>query len=318
MNFRRIQHFIEVAEVGNLSKAAKRLNIVQPALSQSIRRLEEDLNVALFSRSRKGMELTEAGQQFLISAHGIINQYNRAREDISTMARDPQGLVSVAMTASALNVLTVPLCQLLEDTYTNIDLNLDEGLAGNILKGFESGAYDLVVSYMATPSDSIGVEPLIEEDLFLTGPFETGATSRDIQFDQLPKFPLIMPQEQHGIHQMISNIAEERGVALNKTRVAAALNPTIELVAARQGYSLLPMSAIHNRLDRRGLTARRVIRPKLSHTVYMSYPTHRPLTQATLAVMNLIRQSVAQVHSDDKWPGKLLTKPATDASETPI
>lgn len=308
MNFRRIQHFIEVAEVGNLSKAAKRLNIVQPALSQSIRRLEEDLNVALFSRSRKGMELTDAGQQFLISAHGIINQYNRAREDISRMAKDPQGLVSIAMTASVLNVLTVPLCGLLETTYSNIDLNLDEGLAGNILQGFESGAYDLVVSYMATPSESIGVEPLIEEDLFLTGPFKAGSTSKDIPFDQLSKFPLIMPQEQHGIHQMISDISRERGIELSKKRVAAALSPTIELVAAGQGYSLLPMSAIHNRLDRRGLTARRVVRPKLSHTVYMSYPTHRPLTQATLAVMNLIRQSVTQVHRDGKWPGKLLIK----------
>lgn len=317
MNFRRIQHFIEVAEIGNLSKAAKRLNIVQPALSQSIRRLEEDLNVALFSRSRKGMELTEAGQQFLISALGIINQYNRAREDISTLAKDPSGLVSVAMTASALNVLTVPLCQLLDETYTNIDLNLDEGLAGNIMKGFESGTYDLVVSYMATPTDSIGVEPLIEEDLFLTGPFEANANTRDIQFDHLSKYPLIMPQEQHGIHQMISDIAQERGVELSKTRVAAALNPTIELVAARQGYSLLPMSAIHNRLDRRGLIARRVIRPKLSHTVYMSYPTHRPLTQATLAVMKLIRLAVAQVHAEDKWPGKLLTASAPDTDPAP-
>ena len=310
MNFRRIQHFVAVAETGVLSKAAERLNIVQPALSQSIRRLEEDLNAALAVRSRKGMELTEAGRKFLVSAHGIINQYNRAREDISTLARDPEGHVSVAMTASALNVLTLPLCRSLEDNYSNIDLTLDEGLAGNLLRGFESGAYDLVVSYMATPSDSVRVEPLIEEDLFLTGRFNDGKDGEDIPFEELPNYSLIMPQQQHGIRQMVTDIARDRNIALQQSRVAAALNPTIDLVAAGQGFSLLPMSAIHNRLERRGILARRLIQPRLSYTVSLSYPTHRPLTQATLAIMSLIRKSVIKMHDEGKWVGKLLFEPS--------
>lgn len=306
MHFRRLHHFIEVAEISNLSKAAKRLNIVQPALSQSIRRLESELGVTLFTRSRKGMELTEAGQKFLSSAYGLLNQYNRAREDISTIGKDPKGVVSIAMTASAMNVLTVPLFELLQARYSKIELNIEEGLAGNILKGFESGAYDLVVSYLANEAEGVSTEALIEEELFLTGRFDHESESEDVSFARLKNYPLILPQQKHGVRQMVIEAAEQRGIELNELPVTAALQPTIELVSSGKGYSLFPMSAIHNRLDRRGLTARRIVRPRLTHTVALSFPTHRPLTQATLVVMGLVREAVEKVHAEGKWPGRLL------------
>lgn len=61
MDFRKLSHFVTVAETGSLTRAARRLNIVQPALSQSIAKLEQDLGAPLFTRSRHGMALTGAG-----------------------------------------------------------------------------------------------------------------------------------------------------------------------------------------------------------------------------------------------------------------
>ena len=115
-----------------------------------------------------------------------------------------------------------------------------------------------------------------------------------------------MPQEQHGVLQQVIGTAADKGVVLKLSPITAALQPTIDLVASGLGFSLLPMSAIHNRLDRRGLAARRIVRPKLSYTVSLGYPTHRPLTQASLAVIELIREAIQNVHKSGKWPGKLL------------
>lgn len=306
MDFRRIRHFVNIAELGNLSKAAERLHIVQPALSQSIKRLEEELGVSLFNRSRKGMELTEAGQLFLKSAYGILNQFNRAKENISAIGENPKGLVSVAMTAGALHVLTVPVARKLREQYPDIELNIEEGLAANIQQGFESGGYDLVISYMAKLDDSVHIENLIEEELYLTSPYKKSAVQSDIPFRQLHQYPLILPQDQHEVGGSIATTANELKVELNSTQVKGALHPTLQLVEAGFGHSLLPWSAIYDRVEQKKLSARKVKTPRVRHTMRMIYPSRRPLTQATMAVMTILRQSIKEVHIDGKWPGRLL------------
>lgn len=308
MDFRRIQHFIHVAELGSLSKAAERLNIVQPALTQSIKRLEVELDELLFTRSRRGMSLTEPGHVFLKYAYGILNQYNRAKEAIATVGDNPMGLVSVAMTSSALQVLTVPIYEDLQANFPDIILNIEEGLAGNIQQGFEAGKYDLVLSYFFRPDPSIHIEKLIEEELYLTMPYDASSSSDDIPFIELHDMPLILPQDQHGVGTSLSKHAEEKGIKIVGAQVNAAMHPTLQLVESGFGNSLLPFSAIHTRIEQKRLMARKIVRPQLHHIVSMISPTHRPFSPATLAVMQMIRKAVMQVHSEGKWRGRLLVK----------
>ena len=306
MDFRKIQHFVHVAELGSLSRAAERLNIVQPALSQSIKRLEEELDTLLFTRSRRGMELTETGHIFLKHAYGILNQYNRAKESLLTTAESPRGVVSVAMTASASEVLTVPLSKKLIQSFPDINLNIESGLAGNIQQGFEAGKYDLVLSHLVQPSASIRIEPLIQEDLFLTLPFDEDNLGEDIQFKELDNMQLTIPQEHHGVAPEIARYAKEKNMKILSAQVAGALHPTLQLIEAGLGNSVLPWSAINERVAQNRLSARKVINPSLHHTVNMAYPAHRPLTPAAIAVMGLIRETAQLVHSKGKWSGVLL------------
>lgn len=306
MDFRRIRHFVHTAELGSLSRAAERLHIVQPALSQSIKRLEEELDVLLFTRSRRGMELTEAGHMFLKSAYGILNQYNRAKENISAIGTHPKGLVSVAMTASALHVLSVPVCEQIREECPGIEINLEEGLAANIQQGFEAGWYDLVISNMTGAGDSIQIEDLIEEDLFLASPYKKSTSKADIPFEKLSGLDLILPQDQHGVGASIQETADRLGVDITAAQITGAMHPTLQLVEAGFGHSLLPWSSIYDRVEQKRLSARRVVKPGICHKVSVIYPTHRPLTQATIAVMNVLRHAVMRVHAEGRWPGKLL------------
>jgi len=307
MDFRRIQHFVHVAELGSLSKAAHRLNIVQPALSQSIKRLEEDIGAIMFVRSRKGMELTEHGRVFLKYAYGILNQFNRAKESISTIGENPKGLVSIAMTASALHALTVPVYTKLKAGFPGITLNIEEGLAANIKQGFEAGWYDLVVSHLAKPDDSIHIENLIQEDLFLVTPYGKKIDSKLVEFSELANTLLIMPQDHHGVGGEFSKQANEHGFAIKSAQVSGALHPTLQLIEAGFGCSILPWSAINDRIKQKKLNAQKIVNPKIYHTISMVYPAHKPLTQASLVVMEIIRESIAEIHHDGMWSGKLMT-----------
>lgn len=306
MDFRRIQHFVHVAELGSLSKAAARLNIVQPALTQSIKRLENELSVLLFNRSRKGMELTEAGQTFLQHAYGILNQFNRAKESLATEGDDPQGIVSVAMTASSLAVLTVPLAKSLMEFFPKITLNIESGLAANIQQSFEAGDYDLVVSHLVKKDASIHIEDLIEEDLFLTSPYDSNNLGEDIEFKQLDGLTFIIPQEHHGVAPEVTTFAAKKNINLKTSQVAGTMHATLQLIEAGVGHSFLPWSAINEDVKQNRVSARKVVNPSLHHTVSMVYPTHRPLTPATIAVMDLIRIAAKAVHNKGNWAGTLL------------
>ena len=306
MDFRRIQHFVRVAEVGNLSKAAERLNIVQPALSQSIKRLEKELGVLLFTRTRRGMDLTDSGQTFLKHAYGILNQYHRAKESLSTKEGTPKGLVSIAMTASSLEVLALPLAASLVNDYPDIKLNIESGLAGNIRQGFDAGHYDLVLSHLVKPDATIRIESLIKEDLFLVTPYDADSLGEDIAFKALDGLTIILPHDQHGVAPDVDRYAAEKEVKLITGQVVGALRTTLQLIEAGMGNSLLPWSAIRERVEQNKISARKVIGPSLHHTVSMVHPTHRPLTPATIAVMALIRQAAKDVYNEGKWAGTLL------------
>lgn len=306
VDFRKIQHFVHIAELGSLSKAAERLNIVQPALSQSLKRLESELNTTLFTRSRRGMELTDSGHTFLKHAYGILSQYNRAKESLSATDDNPKGQVSIAMTASALEVLSLPVSLRLRQIYPAIRLNIDSGLAANIQEGLDAGNYDLVVSHLLKPESAIRVEPLIEEDLFLVSPYSSDNMGEDFEFKDLDDLPLILPHEQHGVAPNIKRLASEAAINISFAQVTGTLHTTLKLVEAGFGNSILPWSAIYERVQQNRVSARKLINPSLNHKVSLVSPSHRPLTPASIAVMDLIRQAAREVHLKGKWSGTLL------------
>jgi LysR family transcriptional regulator, nitrogen assimilation regulatory protein len=305
MDFRRIQHFVHTAELGSISKASDRLNIVQPALSQSLRRLEEELGVALLLRSRRGTQLTEAGAIFLQHAYGILNQYNKAKESVAGIGQAPAGHVSMALTASALNVLALPLTECLTRLYPDITISLEEGLAADIQRGLDAGSYDLVISYMVEPGPSMVSEPLIEEELFLAGAIGSDLPDRELTLQDLGDLPLIIPQDHHGVRMAIHEAASSIGVSIRPHQVRAALHPTLQLVEHGLGYSLIPWSAIFDRVEQKRIVGREIASSTLSQSVSMVHPAHKPLTPATIAVMNLVRQSAVMAHKTGKWRGRL-------------
>ena len=307
MELRQIHYFIAVAETTSLTKAVGRLHIAQPALSQNIKSLEEELGTRLFDRSRQGMALTDSGVIFLEHARGIILQVNRAKESIRNFDDNPSGTVSIATPASVANVLSVPLFQALKKNYPAIELNLDEGLTGNIRQAFDMGLFDIILELNSGGSDTLSVEPLIREDLYFISQYSEGErNTAEIDFLDLANYPIIMSQVQHSMGRTIMKYAQEQHLDLNIISSNTALHPAIKLIEAGIGCGISPWSAIHEKHEQKLIDARKIINPCMHRTVSMVSPSNRPRTIATLKVMELIRQIVKLVHSEDKWRGELL------------
>ena len=306
MSFPRLERFVTTAELGSISRAAEKLNIVQPALSQSIKQLEEELGTQLLLRSGKGIELTAEGRVFLEHAYGILSQYRKARENITDMHGKPSGGVSIAMVSSAIDVLTVPVCRALKDQYPLIELDLEEGLVSNIQHGLDAGRYDIVISYAIETARNIAREPLIEEELFLTTKYSGKTTGRYVELHELGDVSLIIPRERDGSGVEVGQTAQNLDLELVTSQFSGAIHPTLKLIEAGMGASLLPWSAVRDGLSDGRLHVEAVRKPGLHQTVHMMHAEHKPVTRATAAVMEVIRQSVRATHKSGEWPGNLL------------
>src|SRR5215510_3357933 len=100
MELRHLRYFITVAEEGHVTRAAERLGIQQPPLSQLIKAIERELDVQLFRRKPRGVELTDAGRAFLDSARATLSQFDYAFETTRRTARGEQGRISVGYSSS--------------------------------------------------------------------------------------------------------------------------------------------------------------------------------------------------------------------------
>lgn len=307
MELRQLRYFVAVAEAKSITKAADRLNVAQPALSLSIKNLEDDLGGLLFTRNRRGVELTDTGVRFLDHAYRIIQQVTLAAEDIRDAGENPRGPVSIAMTASMANVLTVPIYRLVKERYPHIQLTLEEGLSGNMLRGFQAGWYDILLGFDVPATDQHHVEPLLIEHLYLVSKYN-GAKPlpAEIAFAELEKHPLLVSRKQHSMGRTMDEYARQQNVSIRTVAGASALHPGIKLVEAGLVHGVLPWSAIHELVATKRLAAQKVVDPLLQREVEMIYPINRPRSPASLKVMDVIRQAVRQVHGEDKWRGQLL------------
>jgi DNA-binding transcriptional LysR family regulator len=127
MELRHIRYFLAVAEEQNFTRAAKKVGIGQPPLSQQIRALEEELDAALFHRFSRGAELTSAGRAFLPEAQAMLRQAERAKKVAQLGAKGQVGQLRVGFTTSAVFHPIVPqIIREFHEKHFEVELSLTE------------------------------------------------------------------------------------------------------------------------------------------------------------------------------------------------
>src|SRR5262245_14668300 len=163
MELRHLRYFIAVAEEGHVTRAAERLDMQQPPLSQQIRALERELGVELFKRKPRGVELTDAGTEFLERARSILDQVDRAFAPTRRTARGEQGRVVVGFTSSTPFHPFMPrVIRSFREMSPLVSLVLEESGSGELVQGVRNEEID--AAFIRSPvADVVGlvVRPLL-------------------------------------------------------------------------------------------------------------------------------------------------------------
>jgi LysR family nitrogen assimilation transcriptional regulator len=308
MELRQLRYFVAIADSGSFSKAAERVFVAQSALSHQVAQLEDELGASLFHRSRRGVELTDAGQRFFPHAVSILRQAEEALHSARHTDDEPRGKVVFGIPHSASNALALPLLREVHQRLPQVELELTEELTGNLTRQLRTGQINLAVLFDDGHLGGFTSQPLLSEQLCLIEPAVPGATpAATITLAQALAKPLILPASPHGVRPIIETAAAEAGLA--PPQVFADISSISILrttLLAGLGRTLLPVMPLRQEIEAGLLVATPVVDPPLERVLVLCGSAHIPLSSASQAVSGLVVALVQRLCTEGHWPGGTL------------
>lgn len=170
MNEQRLRYFVAVAEEGSVTRAALQLGMSQPALSQQVRLLEQELGTSLFERSRRGVALTDAGAALLPHARQLLAQFREARLAVSELSGFQSGQLTVGVVQSVNIALMPQVVASFRERYPKVALKVLELASDRVTLELLRGNLDVGIGFIWDHAEGVVSEPLFREQLLLVVP----------------------------------------------------------------------------------------------------------------------------------------------------
>lgn len=309
MNTRQLQCFLQVAEFRSFTRAAAVLHVAQPALSRSVRALEDDLGVALFHRSERGVTLTEQGELLRTRAADLLAEMARVRDEVGDPSRELRGELSLGMPPSMQQMVTVPLIAAFRAEHPAVVLRFTEGISAMLSEALLLGKIDLAVVSANEPIASLASRPLLSEDMVLVGPRKARLRlERPVSIDKVATLPLIVTPRPNSVRTLIETALAARGRALRPVLESNATSVMLQLVAAGQGWTVLPYSAVHAALTAATVCAAPVQGLRIGWT--LAHSRERTLSRAGGELARLLRVQAQRAMQRGQWPSARMEEEA--------
>jgi DNA-binding transcriptional LysR family regulator len=243
MEFRHLRYFVAVAEELHFGRAAARLHLSQPPLSQQIRTLEEELGLKLFLRDRRRVELTHAGGVFLVEAKQILSQMEHAADAARRAERGQIGPLVVACGPLAVQTVLPMILKTFRKEHPEVDLNVRESNGHNILNVLEDKQADVGLLLPQFTSERLQRQTCLTLPLVAALPKSHPlAKRRRIRMKQLADEPFVLFSHQgaDGFYEHIVRMCERGGFTPKIVREAGQHPTLLALVAAGYGVTLIP------------------------------------------------------------------------------
>lgn len=302
MELRQLRYLIGVCEAGGVLAASKTLHVAQPALSQSIASLEDELGVQLFVRTNRGMTLTDSGRTLLEHARVVLADVERARSAVQHSAHDIQGEVVIGLPTTVALVATLPILRATREQFPKVKLKIIESHSGFLSEWLRAGRLDLSVLFISGNEPTFEYRPLLEERLALvTRPEERPAT-KEVALRSLAAFPLLLPARAHGLSRIIDQVCAEHGVSLDVVAEVDSLPNIKKAVQEGMAHTILSPGAVADEVKAGHLAVTTITRPHIARQVACATSMTRPVTPATAAMISLVTAQMQGLVSAGLWP----------------
>ncbi|MEP9350646.1 LysR family transcriptional regulator [Xanthobacter sp. KR7-225] len=289
MDLRQIQYFLCLYEEGSVTRAARRLNIVQPALSTQLAKLEQELGDKLFDRSPKGIIPTPAGQLLHRLYKPIVRDFAEAYEQMVNRTGIVSGRVAIgvipSLTASTLDISLARFTS----QHADVEVSVVEGYSTTLTEWLRSGAVDVIIVNKMPGLQDLEVEHLLDEDLMLVAPQSGHRPSGPVRFKDAAAMQLVIPPRPQGLRNVIDVAAETAGIKLVPRIEIDALYTIQAFLKRTTGYvSMLPPLAILPSLRDGTLHVQPIFGPRITRQIVCARSPGRPFSLAARKLIDMI------------------------------
>jgi LysR family nitrogen assimilation transcriptional regulator len=306
MDLKQLDAFVHIAELGSFTRAAITLDTNQPALSRLVRHLEVELRHTLLERNGRGVTLTPAGQRMLAHAKGILQQVQRASQDLDALHGAPGGHFTIGMTPSFARVATNQLVREFRTRFPGATISVAQGLSTNLVEWLMMGRIDVAVLYDTFDTPLIEKRTVFTEELFLIGPEletvnstrakKTGALPASIPLRDITRYPLVIPGRMHAIRRMLESAAAEQGVRLRIELEVDAITSILDLVNDGIGHAVLSLNATTSDVLKRHFQVIRVTEPTLFSRLAIATSNKHTLSQLAIQSIAMIEAEIVPLY----------------------
>lgn len=240
VELRQLKHFVTVVETGGISAAARRLYMAQPAISASIKKLEEELKMPLLHRRERGVNLTHAGQQFLAHARQILQQAKDAKLAMNAIEGLVEGEVEIAVPPMFGSYFLPPLLMAFKHQYPALSINISDFGTRNIRRQLSSAELELgVIADKDLLPEFDSLKLMQEEMVVCMAEDHPLAEKESISYQDFLSYDLILFGKGYYANSLIEKISKEEQ-ASPKIAFTSNLLPLIKSII-RKGYAISPM-----------------------------------------------------------------------------
>ncbi|MCC5883271.1 MAG: LysR family transcriptional regulator [Halomonas sp.] len=289
-SIKQLQAFVAVAQSSSLAEASERIHLSQPAISIALRKLEEAVGGALFSRTTRQLALTPEGKAFLPVAVRLLNDWSEAFEDLGERFSKQRGKVTVAALPTLAAGLLPGMIATFRARYPRINLSLHDVLAEQVSQMVREGRADLGLSVAPHDTEELSFEPILVDRYVAVCPHGHPLLEQQrVAWAQLSGHPFIGISRLSSSRQDIDRIMADVGAPLDILCDASQIATVGRMVAAGLGISVLPELSFKqiatDGIDYRPLTAPEVERPL---GIVMRH--RHPLSAAAAALRELLQE----------------------------
>lgn len=292
LTIRHLKAFVAVAETGSFVEAADIMSCSQPALSVTVRNLEEEMGGRLFVRSTRSLVLTPEGAEFLPTAKRLIHDFGFAIQDVKNHLSMKRGRLALAVIPSFANGGLGPIMRHYKDKFPQIDVLLQDTITEDVVQNVQQGRVDFGLTFDPGPLQGLEFTPLFDDPyLALLPASHLLAKTFDGDARTLQEEDFIMLQAPSSVRHVILKEFEKASIPLKSIFECNQLASVGRMVAEGVGISIIPRLA-QTHMEALGGICHPLIHPKISQSFGILKRTRYPLSKASVEFLNILKQTL--------------------------
>jgi LysR family hydrogen peroxide-inducible transcriptional activator len=250
MELHQLRYFCAIADTGSFSRAARQTFVSQPALSQQIAKLEDELGTRLFNRLGRSVTLTEIGKSFLPRVRAVLRDLESARNDVVEKKTSITGLISVGVIPTIAPYFLPSILATFSRKWPLVHITVVEEITALLLDKLRAGSIDVAVLALpvAVRSQEFESYPLLTEKLFAALPKgHELASRREVSLGELQNEPFLLLRDGHCFRETAVEACKRARLIPQIVFESGQFSSILSMVSAGLGVSIVPAMALEKR-----------------------------------------------------------------------